>query len=138
MIKMDKFLISKRPYAVDLSSMQSTWHERRYDGLPPPNSSKGSWHCTIQAVWFRRRNGLTVSCIGDLWDIQNEAPLTAVEMLERHDDGRYGGNARGRWDGESYWGNVTLAEQNKHLEILRPMLAHYPEVPPGFFGWWRF
>jgi hypothetical protein len=135
---MDGFAISKRPYAVDLDSFQAEWHEYTWSGEPPPGARKGTWRCTIQAVWFRRRSGVTVACIGDLWDIQTEEPKTALEMLERHDDGRYGGDTQGRWNGEGYWGNVTLAEQNEHLEILRPMLAAYPAVPPGFDGWWRF
>jgi hypothetical protein len=121
----DKFLISKRPYAVDLSSLRTTNRASYYD-------------CRITAVWFRRRRGDTVACIGTLWDFQDELPATGIEMLERHDDGRYGGNCAGRWDGTGYWGAEELDKQAAHLEILKPMLEHYPATPEGFDGWWTF
>lgn len=127
MIRETKFLISHKPYAVDLSTLRNTNHDPR-----------GRFWGRIDAVWFRRRNGITVACIGDLWDNQDNTPATAREFLERHDDGRYGGDCVGRWDGDSYWGNVTLAEQERHLAILRPMLANYPAIPPGYDGWWTF
>lgn len=126
MIREDRFLISRKPYAVDLGGLRVTEHE----GCSPT--------AYLTAVWFRRRQGVTVSCIGHLWDIQDPAPRDAAEFLARHDDGRYGGTCEGRWDGESYWGNVTLAEQERHLAILRPMLANYPTVPDGYDGWWTF
>lgn len=140
MIKMEKFLISKGPYAVDLGSFKATWRETRWQGEPPPGASKGSWHCTIQGVWFRRRRRETVACIGNLWWSWKDAPpQTGLEFMERHTDGRYGGNTHGRWDGSGYWGDgSTLEEQEKHLAILRPMLANYPDVPVGYDGWWRF
>lgn len=127
MIREDKFLISRKPYAVDLSSLR---------GNVGPDT--GTYHGWISAVWFRRRQGVTIACIGDLWDLQDVKPASAEEFLLRHDDGRYGGDCTGRWDGESYWGNVTLAEQERHLAILRPMLANYPAIPDGYDGWWTF
>lgn len=138
MIKMSKFLISKNPYAVDLGSFKAVWHKTQWAGEPPPGSPEGVWRCTVQAVWFRRRRGETVASIGTLWKSFTDAPVTALEFLERHVDGRYGGNAVGRWDGDSYWGNVTLDVQQRHLEILRPMLENYPAAPAGYDGWWRF
>jgi hypothetical protein len=138
-IRTDRFRISKRPYAVDLSSFNAKWHENTWTGEPPKNARKGTWHCTIQAVWFRRRSGLTVACVGYLWDIKLAEPADALVFLEAHDDGRYGGTTLGRWDGSGYWGSeVTLEEQSQHLEVLRPMLAGYPAIPPGYDGWWTF
>ena len=128
MIKMEKFLISRRPYAVNLKTFRTT----------PNKWPSKSWSCHIEGVWFRRRSGVTVACIGDIWDMQSKEPKSALEMLERHQDGRYGGNTEGRWDGDGYWGNVSLTEQQRHLAILQPMLENYPEVPPGYDGWWRF
>jgi hypothetical protein len=130
MIRDTKFLISQRPYAVDLASLRGSLRPRQnggeyYDGQ-------------VDAVWFRRRKGVTVACIGTLWDLQDEQPADAVAFLKAHTDGRYGGRTEGRWDGSSYWGNVTLDVQEKHLAILRPMLDAYPDVPVGFDGWWRF
>lgn len=132
MIREDRFLISRKPYAVDLSSLRG--------GLTDTPQGRNEYYFGghIDAVWFRRRKGVTVACIGQLWDNQYPEPADAVQFLERHGDGRYGGDCYGRWDGTSYWGNVTLAEQERHLAILRPMLANYPAVPEGFDGWWTF
>ncbi|WP_228981442.1 hypothetical protein [Streptomyces sp. DH12] len=122
MIRDDRFLISRRPYAVDLTSLHTQAPSR----------------ARINAVWYRRRNGSTVACIGHLWDIQRPLPTSAAEFLARHDDGRYGGRCEGRWDGAWYWGAQEPAVMEQHLEVLRPMLAAYPAVPPGYDGWWRF
>lgn len=122
MIREDRFLISRKPYAIDLTSLRTDDYGWAY----------------IDAVWFRGTKNNPVACIGELRNLQRPAPADAHEFLERHTDGRYGGDCRGRWDGTSYWGNVTLAEQNRHLAILRPMLANYPEAPAGYSAWWTF
>lgn len=132
MIRETRFLISRKPYAVDLNSLRGP----RTD--TPQGRNEYYFDGRIDAVWFRRRNGVTVACIGTLWDLQYPEPADAREFLTRHDDGRHGGDCAGRWDGESYWGNVTLAEQERHLAILRPMLANYPNLPDGYDGWWTF
>lgn len=122
MILETRFAISRRPYAVDLSSLHTS----------------GDSDAQINAVWYRRRNGATVACVGHLWDIQHPLPKDAAEFLARHDDGRYGGRCEGRWDGENYWGAQQPAEIQRHLELLRPMLTAYPAIPDGYDGWWRF
>lgn len=132
----DRLLISHRPYAVNLDSWAIS-HSPACEYVPGHWTAE-TWRGTMQAVWFRRRRGETVACIGQLWDTQRAEPRDAVHWLEQHEDGRYGGDARGRWDGTSYWGNVSLAEQEEHLAILRPMLENYPDVPPGYDGWWSF
>jgi hypothetical protein len=130
MIREDRFLISRKPYAVDLGSLRGRI-EIHGDG-------RTSYYGRLDAVWFRRRRGVTISCIGTLWNIQNSEPSSAEEFLSRYDDGRYGGDCEGRWDGESYWGHVTLEQQERHLAILRPMLDGYPDLPEGYSGWWTF
>ena len=98
MIREDRFLISRKPYAVDLASFRTMERE------PGRN---WAWY-TIDAVWFRRRRGETVACVGTLRDIVDDpAPATVEEFLHRFDDGRYGGDTEGRWDSESYWGTGT-------------------------------
>lgn len=129
MIREDRFLISRKPYAVDLGSL-SQYHR-----------TEGSTHASyrVDAVWFRRRRGITVACIGTLWDIQTDpAPKDVAEFLARHDDGRYGGTCDGRWDGERYWGAQEPDVIASHLDLLRPMLANYPEIPAGYDGWYTF
>jgi hypothetical protein len=130
-IRDDRFLISRRPYAVDLATLQVGRHERQSGGY--------YYSGRINAVWYRRRKGITVACIGTLWDLQDEEPATARQFLDRYTDGRYGGDCEGRWDGRGYWGaGVSLDVQEEHLAILQPMLADYPTVPVFFDGWWRF
>ncbi|MFI1525459.1 hypothetical protein [Streptomyces griseus] len=132
MRRTERFLISRKPFAIDLGSLLGN----RTD--TPQGRNPYCYDGRINAVWFRRRHGITVACIGDLWDLQHPQPADARQFLEQHQDGRYGGDCHGRWDGESYWGNVTLEEQQRHLAILQPMLANYPDVPPGYDGWWTF
>lgn len=124
----ETFVQSHRPYAVRLDSLKE---------YPSTTGGVGMW--VMHAVWFRRRKGITVACIGTLWDFQKIAPTTPQEFLERHDDGRHGGSTRGRWDGHGYWGDgVSLDVQEAHLTILQPMLAAWPQVPEGYDGWWTF
>jgi hypothetical protein len=130
MIRDTSFRISQRPYAVDLTTLRG--------GMQPRQDGGEYYQGRIDAVWFRRRKGVTVACIGTLWDLQDEKPADAVTFLERHTDGRYGGDCDGRWDGKSYWGTGTLDEQARHLAVLRPMLDAYPAIPDGYDGWWRF
>lgn len=129
MIREDRFLISQRPYAADLNSLRLTEDE---------GCNGTYWRGRIDAVWFRRRNRITVACIGSLWDSQDDKPADGNTFLTAHTDGRYGGNCNGHWNGTSYWGNGTLHEQEQHLAILRPMLDTYPAIPDGYDGWWRF
>lgn len=134
MRRTDRFLVSQRPYAVDLSSFELETNVR--DG------GRLSWYGEITAVWFRRRGKgsgrVTVACIGRLWDYQATDPGDVYGFLRQHDDGRYGGDCWGRWDGTGYWGVQDLTVMQEHLKILRPMLDQFPAVPPGFDGWWTF
>lgn len=114
-------VMSHRPFAVDLSSLRVNGHWAR-----------------VSAVWFRRSNGVTKACIGNLRTIQEPVSTAAVEFLERYDDGRYGGDCEGRWDGKRYWGAQEPDVMARHLELLQPMLANCPDLPEGYDGWWRF
>lgn len=122
MIREERFLISRRPYAVDLSSLAVDSYGK----------------ATVAAVWFRRRRGVTVACIGELWNFPRLTPKDAREFLVSHTDGRYGGDCHGRWDGTRYWGAQEPGVAAAHLSLLRPMLDGYPSVPAGYDGWWRF
>jgi hypothetical protein len=143
MIREGKFVLSHRPYAVDLASFH-TIDPNNGDGLTA-EPSEWTW-ARIDAVWFRRRGTgygalkrmVTVACVGHLRDLQRPPPVDAADFLARHDDGRYGGDCEGRWDGERYWGSQLPDIIEQHLELLRPMLAAYPAVPAAYDGWWRF
>lgn len=134
MIRSDRFLISHKPFAIDLSTVTGKQHER---------GDRIAFSGSANALWFRRQAGTTRACIGSLmlWDHYLPKPLDLSDtraILSAELDGRYGGDCHGRWDGDSYWGNVTLAVQEQHLAVLRPMLANYPALPDGYDGWWRF
>jgi hypothetical protein len=134
MIREDKFLISRKPFAIDLSTVTLTSKER--DGRYWLTGS-------CRAVWYRRKDGVTRACIGSLglWaQWRTEAPdLSSPQAMLGNDlDSRYGGDCQGRWDGTGYWGAEAPEAQEQHLAILRPMLANYPTIPDGFDGWWRF
>lgn len=136
-----RFVMSHKPYAVDLSSLRTTRHEGNVGPF---------WYCTVRAVWFRRRRSgrtgplVTVACLGSLWDHQRPEPADAEEFLLAHTDGRYGGSCDGRWDGSGYWGSEAPDVMATHLKALRPMLDGYtrdpenPPIPDGYDGWWTF
>lgn len=131
MIREDRFVISRKPFAVDLGTLRTVDRVR--------DNGSHYYEGRINAVWFRRRRGETVACIGELWDFQDGLPTSdPLQFLAQHTDGRHGGDCHGRWDGASYWGGGTLETQAKHLAILQPMLANCPEIPAGHDGWWRF
>lgn len=128
----ERFVQSHAPYAVDLGSLC----------LKDRGVSRGTgqpfYKAEVDAVWFRRRNGRTVACVGYLWNHQSPAPGSAEDFLERFTDGRYGGECLGRWDGERYWGAQHPDVIERHLALLQPMLDNHPDVPPGYDGWHTF
>lgn len=125
MIRTERFRLSDRPYAVDLSSL-----------------TVNTYGChQVDAMWFRRRRGVTVACAGDLHTglYGEPAPVDARDFLTRYTDGRHGGHAAARWDGNNLWApEMSKDEQDRYYELLKPMLDAYPEVPYGFDGWWTF
>lgn len=129
-----RFLISRKPFAIDLSTVTLEGSER-----------DGAYWLTgdCQAVWYRRKSGVTYACLGSLrlWaQWRREKPdLSSPEAMLGNDlDSRYGGDPAGRWDGERYWGSQKPFEQALHLTVLEPMLANYPVIPEGYDGWWTF
>jgi len=134
MIREDRFLISRKPYAIDLSTVTLKATER--DGI--------YWLSgTCRAVWYRRKAGVTRACMGELrlwaqW-LREKPDLSSPEAMLSNDlDSGAGGDPDGRWDGERYWGSQKPFEQSLHLTVLEPMLASYPAIPDGYDGWWTF
>ena len=134
MIREDRFLISRKPFAIDLATVTGSQHER---------GDRIAFSGTANALWFRRQSGVTRACLGSLklWshylprrlDLDDPRDVLSADL-----DGRYGGDCEGRWDGERYWGAQEPDVQEQHLAILRLMLAKYPALPPGYDGWWTF
>lgn len=134
MIREDRFLISRKPFAIDLTTVTGKQHER---------GDRWSYSGRAQAVWYRRKDGTTRACLGSLMLFSHYLPKPIdvddpLAVLSADLDGRYGGDCEGRWDGERYWGAQEPDVQEQHLAILRPMLANYPAAPEGFDGWWTF
>lgn len=134
MFREDQFLISRKPFAIDLSTVTvECTHQHDAYWL--------SGHCL--AAWYRRKNGTTYACLGTLrlWAhrLREEPDVSSPEAILGNDlDSRYGGDPDGRWDGERYWGSQKPMEQALHLTFLEPMLANYPALPDGYDGWWTF
>ncbi|MCX5209769.1 hypothetical protein OG689_10785 [Kitasatospora sp. NBC_00240] len=134
MIRSPKFLISQKPFALDLATITAE------------QSPQGDrWYLSghADAVWFRRKDGTTRACIGTLglWrhHMTDQVDVTDVQAILAADlDSRYGGDCYGRWDGERYWGAQEPEVMARHLAVLRPMLDAYPTIPAGYDGWWRF
>lgn len=134
MIRDDRFRISHRPYALDLTTLTGD-HHQRWDGLV--------YRGVVRALWYRRTGGVTRACIGplQLWADHLTEPLDTTDpraILSADLDGRYGGDCQGRWDGERYWGAQKPNVIAEHLAVLRPMLDRFPVIPAGYDGWWRF
>jgi hypothetical protein len=124
MIRESRYVAGHRPYAVKLDGLA-------IEERPDPKLA----YLTLPAVWFRRRKGLLVACVGYLWDYQL-ATVTTPEFLRGLGTALYGGTCQGRWDGERYWGQQEPDLIEHHLNLLRPMLDSFPDVPEGYDGWW--
>lgn len=134
MIRDNRFVISRKPYAIDLSTVT---------GSQQPRGDLHAFSGSANAVWYRRKDGVTRACIGTLMlfshylpeplDLEDPQAILSAKM-----DGRYGGDCHGRWDGTGYWGAERPEVQERHLAILRAMLTDYPTTPAGYDGWWTF
>lgn len=134
MIREDRFLISRKSFAIDLSTLTGDQH---------PRGDLHAFSGTVNAVWYRRKDGVTRACLGTLMLFSHYLPepldLTdPTAVLSADLDGRYGGDCHGRWDGERYWGAQEPDQMALHLNVLKPMLDNYPQIPAGHDGWWRF
>ncbi|MEU3432321.1 hypothetical protein [Streptomyces sp. NPDC006863] len=134
MRRTDRFLISQKPYAIALDTITGNQH---------PRGDLHAFSGRATAVWYRRKQGITRACIGEvkLWSHYLPRPLNLDDphdVLTADLDGRYGGDCHGRWDGERYWGAQEPETMQTHLAILRPMLVADPIIPTGFDGWWTF
>lgn len=123
MIKAERFRIADRPFAVMLDSY------RVVDGY-----SYGE----VNAVWFRRRPGVTIACAGVLRDYQTPVAPTVEEFLAACADQDRGGVCLASWNGSRLWCLADEAARAAYKSVLVPMLAAYPAVPPGYDGWWIF
>jgi hypothetical protein len=135
--RLDKFQISKAPYAVALDTFKVTEQYSTYSGGRV--SETPHYNIGAEAVWFRRKDGALTAHYGSLWDTSREPPADVTSWLENMWDGRYGGNCRSRWDGECLWApETTWAAMVEDQAFLDAMLKGFPEAPAGYDGWWTF
>lgn len=81
LVKIDKFAPSQRPYALHRETFRVDQHG-----------------CArVEAVWAGRKNGVTTTTVGSLWDY---GPKTLVEFVDTIDM-RYGGTWIAQWDGSA-------------------------------------
>lgn len=150
MIRMERYVHSKRPYAVDLGSftVEHRPREKWLDQRGGEHWSREYWRCRIEAVWFRGKVGAPEACIGEFrWSV-GEDPLgaanrerSAARAVEAYQDGTYGGDclAKLRSDDTMWFADRTAtADMLSFEDRLTPILAGFPEVPAGWSGWWRF
>jgi hypothetical protein len=136
-----KFLASKKLYAFDKSSFT---YEQQFTSVNGIKTGAYTWRYTIQAVWFRKRsNGRLAAFTGILWDhSKTPQPLTADEFISTVHTARYGGTPEGCWDGNVAWWAKPYSDsedlQAAKLPFLKDMLAHHPETPNGYDGWYLF
>jgi hypothetical protein len=143
-IREERFVLSKRQYAIDLGSLDVEERE----------GVRGSyWRFSFRAAWFRKQAGVLHACMGTLRGTQfNSADQykddPAVAMLLGYRDGRYGGECHARLSAEwLFWSEPQRfqAMMGQH-EFLRRMLQGYPKSPSDWVGddlepydaWWRF
>ncbi|MET9713652.1 hypothetical protein [Nocardiopsis alba] len=70
----DRFLISRKPFAINLESLTSEPYKIW------PDDPKPRYRNILTAVWYRRRKGLTYACIGTL----SKATATPPEDVHTH------------------------------------------------------
>lgn len=151
MILLDRYVHSRRPYAVDLRSLaidhrpSTPWVDQNGD----MQISMEYWRVSINAIWFRGKVAAPEACFGTLEWSTGFDPMfghVCVEDAARiavavHDDGRYGGDciAKLRSDG-TLWMKDTIRVQDAlaYEQLLAPVLAGFPMVPDGYDGWWTF
>lgn len=134
MNRTDRFVMSHRPYAVDLSS----W--RRGEWKTSMDGRQYARH-TIASIWFRRKRGVTVAHLGTI--STNSGTDSAEDFLRLHNDSRYGGNWIAAWDGERCWTETPAAKTDldRYAEVLGAALTGFRNdkaVPQGHCGWWTF
>lgn len=158
MILLDRYVHSKRPYAVNPGSFVVKHHPAApwTDRWGEEHVSAEYWRLRITAIWFRGKVAAPEACIGTLEWSAGKDPLRhdvvpgmeqecleedALTAVVKHIDGRYGGScvAKLRSDGTLWTADDVKPTDALTLESrLAPVLAGFPMVPGGFIGWWTF
>lgn len=137
MTREDGFVLSHDPFAIDMGRF-----EREVREAGPVLAT-----ATVQAAWFRKRKGVLQACAGTMhgWfgrDHSGTVPRSAADFARVADRRSTWASATcmARWDGRSFWAAPPMhpVAQCEYLELLKLMLAGFPEPPDGYEGWFRF
>ncbi len=131
MIRTERRLVVSRPaYAFD----PSTWHSNEH----------GQWF--VDAVWFKRKHGVLVATMGVYHPFVQpfrDQPTDGryESWIGAANDNRYGGDHVASWDGDALLCSdprITPEASAARIAFLDVMLTGFPNVPPGFDGWYIF
>lgn len=132
MRKINKWAISKRPYAILPSSFTETpySHSDRWPGL------NGKSRYSIQAMSAGRKNSRDTISIGHLEGISISG-CTLDQFIENIDM-RYGLGTQYKWDGKNLWHetDVDFAKVIEAQKQLEEIYNNLPSVPNGWDGWY--
>lgn len=129
MLVQTDFAISKKLYAINPDTIQNRYTGDNHAGLP-------MYKVSIEAIWFRRKNGVEVASKGFLWDHAVGKEWTVEDFINEADTGRYGGSPIGSWDGEDVIGVTNYQAILELVKELDPILNAYPAIPQGYQGWY--
>lgn len=143
MRKLDKFQVSKAPYAIrhDTYLVREKWATyTQPDGSRARREGDTPYYTmTVEAVWFRRKSGILTAHYGHLRDSSRDRPADLLDWIENDWDGRYGGNCVARYQADGLWApGATWQEMKQYEGVLRQMLDNFPESPVGYDGWWTY
>ena len=133
--RQDKFTHAAFFYAIDFSEPRDyKVHENVFMGVTSQTTT-----IVYDAVWFKRKNGVVTVVEGNLHS--SFRGVVAEDAIEeefmKNFDGRYGGDAEFRWDGENIWGpHRTFKELTEAQIELDSYLKDFPNIPEGYTGWY--
>lgn len=148
MIRMERYVHSRRPYAVRLSTFEVERTEWEWQG-----AMHVSWRLRIRAGWHRGKVAAPETCLGWLTWTTSDDPwrhfdpkdilqrdLAAEDAVKAYADGRYGGTCIAKSTGRGLWfADVTSPRVLQGMrEELTEIADAFPQPPAGYSGWWTF
>ncbi len=135
MKRLDKFKASARPYALDPASFRPVGEPSEYHR--PDKEGKSFQRYVVNAIWFKRKEGVRFAMYGTLGQNLDTEPQPAYDdFVAQYQYGRYGGNALARWAPErGLWTPGGTLKGAEIVDLLDAALKNYPNLPVGYDGW---
>ena len=129
MIRAHRLAVSRPMYAFD----PTTWR------------ASGSHGFEVDAVWFKRKNGILAATQGVYHPMvlrrdAQPADDTYATWIAAADDNRYGGKWIAQWDGTGlrvYATPVSPETADGYIRFLSSVLEGHPAPPAGYDGWYE-